>query len=267
MPDKTPKDEGSLWETLRSGSPDAIKSAVFNPALTEEMAIFIARSRSAPPEALGFLASDRRFKASYELKLSLSKNPKTPQRVVLSLLKFLKIFDLADLTRDQRLHIVLRQKIEQSLSERIPSLPSGIRSALAKRASSNVVMILMQAGERNVVEACLNSPYLREADIYKAINRADARPILVRAVATHPKWSLRYSIKFALIRNFYTPMADSIKFIKQMKTPDLKALYRDPKLPSSTRPFIYKELAERGIEAEMPDEEEIFDIEEEDDGR
>jgi len=265
MPRKTQKD---LWETIRLGSPDAIKEAVFDPDLTEEMAIFIARSRNAPPEALGFLASDRRFKTSYDLKLSLSKNPKTPQRVVLSLLKFLKIFDLADLTRDQRLHIVLRQKIEQSLSEKIPSLPSGIRSTLAKRASSNVVMILMQAGEENVVEACLNSPYLREADIYKAISRADARATLVRAVATHPKWSLRYSIRFALIRNFYTPMVDSIKFIKQMKTPDLKSLYRDPKLPSSTRPFIYRELTERGIDLSLPDEEEIFDIEEEEeDGR
>jgi hypothetical protein len=31
-----------------------------------------------------------------------------------------------------------------------------------------------------------------------------------------------------------------------MKTSDLRDLYSDPKVPLSTRPFIYRELQERG---------------------
>jgi hypothetical protein len=47
------------------------------------------------------LAGDIRFKSSYRLKLNLCKNPKTPQKIVLSLLKYLRIFDLGDITKDR----------------------------------------------------------------------------------------------------------------------------------------------------------------------
>ncbi|MDP2168287.1 MAG: hypothetical protein Q8J64_08165 [Thermodesulfovibrionales bacterium] len=244
-----------LWSLLRDNHHEILLNATLNRNLTEDMAAFIAESRSAPSEALGFLSTDIRFKNSYKLKLAVCKNPKSPQKMTLPLLKFLRVFDLADLTKNQHIPVNLRQKIEQSLSERIPAMPSGVKTALAKRASSNIVAMLMHRGDRNVIDSCLDSPGLTEGALYKIILKASEKPLLIKAIAEHPKWSLRYDIRLALIRNFYTPMTYVENFICGMKTSDLRYLYRDPQIPASTRPFLYRELLGRNESADAPAEE------------
>ena len=92
------------------------------------MAVFIAKKKNTSPEILGMLAADIRFKGSYKLKLSICKNPKTPPKITLSLLKFLRIFDLGDITKDQNIPINIRQKIEYSLLERVSFTALGRKS-------------------------------------------------------------------------------------------------------------------------------------------
>jgi len=253
-----------LWKLVREHHTEIISNVTLNRNFTEDMALFVAKKRSIPPEQLGFLAQDVRFKESYKLKLAICKNPNTPQRIVFSLLKFLRIFDIADLTRDQHLPVNVRQKIEQLLCEKIPSLPSGIQKVLARRGSSAVVVALMKQGEAGVISACLESPTLTEGLLANIISIKAATPLLIQMIAGHPKWSLRYSVRFALIRNFNTPMARVTHFIGEMKTSDLKDLYADPKLPASTKPFLFKELLLRG-EAHDEEKEEHYTLEGEED--
>lgn len=54
----------------------------------------------------------------------------------------------------------------------------------------------------------------------------------------------------------------ALKFITARKTPDLRELHADPKLPASTRPFMFNELLRRKEGTEAP-EEEIHAISEE----
>jgi len=231
-----------LWKLVREHHTEIISNVTLNRNFTEDMALFVAKKRSVSPELLGFLAQDVRFKESYKLKLAICKNPKTPQRIVFSLLKFLRIFDIADLTRDQHLPVNVRQKIEQLLCEKIPSLPSGIQKALARRASSAVVITLMKQGEEGVISACLESPTLTEGHLSSVITMQAPTPLLIQMIARHPKWSVRYPVRYALVRNFNTPLVRVIHFISEMKTSDLKDLYADPKLPTSTKPFLFREL-------------------------
>jgi hypothetical protein len=253
--------EDGLWALVKDRNPDVLYNATLNRNLTEDMAVRIAKNRSCPSEALGFLAQDVRFKTSYKLKLAICRNPKSPVRVSLSLLKFLRIFDLGDLTRNQHIPISLRQKIEQSIIERIRPMPSGIRSSLARRASSKVVEVLMERSGKEVILSCLESPVMTEGLVFEAIGKKNAKPVLVRTVAEHKKWSLRYRIRFALIRNFHTPLSHATEFIKGMKVQDLKFLYEDARTPKSTKPFIYRELMDRGDTTEEP-KDEVYDLEE-----
>lgn len=253
-----------LWTLVRDTQPQVILNVTLNRSLNEEMAVFLAKSRNAPAEALGFLAGDIRFKDSYKLKLALCRNPRTPQRVSFSLLKFLRIFDLGDLTRDQAVPVTLRQKIELMLIEKIPSMPSGVSIAMAKRSSSTIVMAIMARGDNKVVNACLDSPVITETHVCEIINRRDSKPAIIHRISEHSKWSLRYTIKYSLIRNFHTPMVHVTRFIPAMKTTDLRELYASERLPKSTRPFIFSELRERCETVEIP-EEEIYEISEDDD--
>lgn len=248
-----------LWNAVRDANPEVVSRAALNRNITDDMAVFIARRKSVLAETLGFLAADVRFRNSYPLKLAVCKNPRTPLKVVLSLLKFIRVFDLADIAKDQRIHINIRQKVEQLISEKIPAMPMGNKTALARRAGTNILLALMGSGDERVIRVCLESPALAEAHLYRLINRADVKPAVIRMIATHSKWALSYYIRFALIRNFYTPMSQVEKFIRGMRTPDLRDLYSDPKVPTSTRPFIFRELGERGEPVDIP-EDEVYDL-------
>jgi hypothetical protein len=250
-----------LWNAVRDANPEVVARAALNRNLTDEMAVFMAKRKNVFAETLGLLAGDVRFRNSYPLKLAVCRNPKTPQKTVLSLLKFVRIFDLADIAKDQRIHINIRQKVEQLISEKIPSMPSGNKAALARRAGPNILFSLMGSGDERVIRICLESPALTEAHLYKLINRGDVKPAIVRMIASHSKWSLSYYIRYALIRNFYTPMGQVAQFIRTMRSPDLKDLYADSKVPTSTKPFIFRELGERGESVEIQ-EDEVYDLSE-----
>lgn len=238
-------------------------NAALNRHLREDMAFSLAKKKNTPSEVLGLLANDTRFKDSYKLKLLLCRNPKTPQRIVFSLLKYLRIFDLGDFTRDIAIPVTIRQKIELMLTEKIPTMPSGIKTALAKRSNSATVLAIMARGGSTVVQSCLDSPVITEIQLCTLINNSTVRPDIIHAIAEHPKWSLRYSIKYALIRNYHTRMVHVTSFIPALKTKDLKELYSFSNLPASTRPYIYLELKERNETTEIS-EEETYDLSSED---
>jgi len=189
-----------------------------------------------------------RWKGNYRITLALCKNPRTPQRLSLSITKFLKIFDLADLTRNQFIPTNVKMRAEAVIIEKIPTMPLGIKKTLAKRASGTILMRLVQDGKKDVVAACLSSPYMTEGEIYKIINNKTVPSRVIRQIAEHPKWSCRYHIQRALILNIHAPLSRVVDFLKNIKTVDLKELYEAPEVSSSTKPFIYNELLERDVD-------------------
>jgi len=247
-------DNEELWKLVRDSSSEVVMNAIFNKNLTEDMAVFIAKKKNTSPEVLSILAADIRFKSNYKLKLSICKNPKTPLKITLSLLKFLRIFDLGDITKNKNIPINIRQKIEYSLLERVASLPSGVKVALAKRSSINIITSLLAKGDKNVVCSCLESPSLTEEHLCKLIDAPATKPLLIRTLSEHAKWSVRYRIRYSLVRNYHTPLSYATKFINALKTIDLRELYSDQSLPSSTRPYIFNELSFRNESVEIPQE-------------
>ena len=259
-------DTEELWTLVRDSSPEVSLNVIFNKNLSEDMAVFLAGKKNTSSEVLGILAADIRFKGSYQLKLAVCKNPRTPTKTVLSLLKFLRVFDLGDITRNQNIPMVTRQKTEYSLREKIPSLPSGVKNALAKRSSLNIIIALLEKADKNLISTCLESPLMTEDHLYRLVTKTVAGPLFIKMVAEHAKWSLRYRIKYALIKNYHTPMAYVTHFISALKTADLRELYADVSLPPSSRPYIFNELALRVESVEIPHQERYNLSEDEDAG-
>ncbi|TAL23033.1 MAG: hypothetical protein EPN94_10015 [Nitrospirae bacterium] len=226
-------------------SPMVITALIRNRNLTEKLAVIVAARKNVGSDILDALSKDPKWKGSYKVKLALCKNPKSPERVSLALIKSLKIFDMADLTRNPALPVSLKMKVEEGIGERIPALPLGVKITLAKRASSRVLMRLIEEGLKEVVAASLDSPYMTEGDLYKIISMKNISPQVIRVIANHPRWSSRHMIRWALIRNTHAPLACVVNFLKDMKTTDLKELYAAPEVPSYTKPYIFRELLER----------------------
>jgi hypothetical protein len=238
-----------------------------NRNLTEEHILIIANRKNLSPEVLNTIVKDPRWSESYPVRLALAKNPKTPLFASLSIARFLRLFDLADLARNHLLPVIYRKKLEAIVIEKIPTLALGVKKTLAKVAAGEILISLIKDGYPDVIKLCLDNPHLVEAHLYKVISHKMTTPGTIRTIAESRNWTFRYHIKFALIRNEHTLLARSVLFLTDLKTGDLKELYRDPHLPPGVRPFIHRELLERDEDPERlgRDEEEIvYEIDEND---
>ena len=222
-----------------------LANLIYNSNLTEDLAVILAGRRNISTEILESLYLDKRWKESYRIALALCKNQKTPQAISLSLLKSLRIFDLADLTRNQQIPVNVRMRAEFIINEKILSMPLGIKMTLAKRASSNILMRLLEDGMKDVVAICLDSYCMTEGIICKVLNTKNMASHVVHQIARHKKWASRYDIQWSLIRNNHAPLSRVVHFLKNMKMNDLKELYAAPEVPKSTKPFIYREIMDR----------------------
>lgn len=259
--------EDELMPLVHDPSPRVILRMLDNRNLTEEHVLVIANRKNLPPEVLSAIFGDKRWSESYPVRLALAKNPKTPLFTALSIARFLRLFDLVELARDQLIPAIFRRKLEALVREKIPSLALGTKKSMARVAGGEILLALIKDGYPEVVRNCLNNPYLVESHLYKVISLQTTSPGTIRTIAEDRNWSSRYHIKFALIRNAHTPLARTVLFLPGLKLLDLKELYRDPFLPAGVKPFIHRELVERGEDPERMDrgdEERVFTIEESD---
>lgn len=233
---------------IHDPSPRVITVLLSNKNLSEQDVLAIAGRKNVSGEILGAIAKNKKWAESYNIRFSLAKNPKTPIFVSLSLCRGLRLFDLAELSRSRYLPIAYRNKIEDIIIERIPTMALGLKTALAKMAAGNVLLKLIEDGIPEVVKLCLNNPHLVEAHLYKIINRRQTSPETIRMISGHSKWSSRSAVRQALIRNSNTPLAQCVLFFRDMKVRDLRDAFADPSAPSHVKPYIHRELWERGEE-------------------
>jgi hypothetical protein len=238
--------EEELKSLVHHTSHHVVSRILLNSNLTENLAIVIAKRRNISAGILEDLYVDKKWRDSYRIMHALCKNPKTPQKISLSLIKTLRILDIGDITRNQQVPINVRIRAEACLNEKILSLPLGIKMALARRASSNVLMRLIEDGMKEVIPICLDSPCMTECDICKIVSMKKIAAHVIRQIADHPKWPCRYSVQRALVLNNHAPLSRVVNYLKNIRTTDLRELYDLPNIPISTKPFIYRELADRG---------------------
>ncbi len=248
-------------------APRVVMALLENPRLSEEHVLVLTNRKNLPAEVLEAIFRDKRWSESYPVKLALAKNPKTPLFTALSIARFLRLFDLADIARNLQLSVLYRKKVEAIVIEKIPTLPLGVKKTLAKVCAGDILLALIQDGYPDVVKICLDNPSAVEAHLYKVISRKTTTPGTIRTIAEHRAWCCRYQIKFALIRNEHTPLSRSALFLADMKLYDLIELYRDPLLPTAVRPAIHRALLERGKNPEQlvaPEEGPVYEVDEKD---
>jgi hypothetical protein len=258
-------DEEGVSRFVHDPSPRVIRALLDNIKLREEDVLIIANRKNMTPDVLDTIAKSRRWSEIYPIRLALAKNPKTPLSVSLSIVRYLRLFDIAEMTRSPHIPLVFRHKVEAIVIERIPTMPLGYKKSLAKMAVGNVLLNLLQDPDVEVVALCLNNPRLQENHLFKIINRRDTHSETIRLIAVHRTWSSRSLVRYSLVRNEHTPLTLSERFLQIMKMQELRELYVDPLLPSSVKPLVYRELLGRGVEPKEQLDEQIFEIDEDDD--
>jgi len=256
--------EEEIARFLHDVSPSVIRAVLRNRSLSENDVLVIATRKNLPGDILETIAKDHRWVESYPVRLAIIKNPKTPLSISLSTARYIRLFDLAEISRGHLLPVVLRHKLEAIIVEKIPTMALGVKKTLAKIVSGNILLKLIQDGYPEVVKLCLDSPYLLESHLYKIINRPNTTFSTISLIARHSNWSSRYMTRLALVRNTHTPLSFAVHYLGSMRVTDLRDLYTDSSVPVTIKPFIHRELWGRGEQPVTNLKEKVYEIDEED---
>ena len=255
--------EEEIAKYLHDPSPGVIRALLDNRHLAEEDVLIIVTRKNLPPDILDRIFKDKRWAESYPVRLALARNPRSPLSISLTIARYLRLFDLEEITRSHFIPLVFRRKVEMIISEQVPAMPLGNKKTLAKKAAGGVLLKLLLDADGEVVKLCLNNPHMTEGHLFKAISRKDTRAETILMIAKHANWSSRSLIRFSLARNAHTPLSFSVRFLAAMKIMELRDLYADPSVPPIVKPFIHRELWGRGEEPNLAVEEKVFEISEE----
>ncbi|HJW15305.1 MAG TPA: hypothetical protein VJ776_11435 [Thermoanaerobaculia bacterium] len=181
-----------------------------------------------PPDVMEALLADRTARKYHTVRRALAAHPRTPRREALSLVSTLYWRDLAHLSADSRVHPEVRRAADRDLARRLPEMALSERVDLARSAGRGTLLLLRFDKDARVLQALLDNRLATEPDLVQVAARAETPPASLEAIAQHPRWGLRPSIRSALLRNPRLPVAVAISLLSRASASDLAGVRETP---------------------------------------
>src|SRR5487761_830592 len=207
----------ALRAFLHDPAEEVLVAALGNPSLTESDVCILLERLDLSASILGAIAAHPSWKKNEGVGLRPARPPQTPRRVALQFLRQIFLFDLVQISL-------------------LPSAPAEIR---------RVAGGILAEGHPQASSFALNNPFLNEAQILRVLADPDAHERIVHSIAHHPRWSLDYNIRMALVRHPAAPLAAVLHFLPEITMRDLHELSAASSLPENLRVYIQKEVARR----------------------
>ena len=236
---------GELSSLIHHTDEQALLAQLENPALEEPHIIQLLERLDLSTNVLAAIAEKGKWTASEGVRLRLARHPRTPRRHALALLRQLYLFDLVRLSLLPSTPAEIKRVAEELIITRVPHLPVGQKLTLARRGTSRVAGALLAEGHAQAIKLALANPFLTESQILKVLAKAGVPERVVAAIAQHPKWSVQYNVRVALIRNQHTPVPSVLAFLPNLTLRDLKELVALEGVTAHVRKYIQRELARR----------------------
>lgn len=223
-------------------SEPVLRALLTNPHFGEREALLLLNRRDLPSSIIQELPDLPTICSSYAVKRALTTHPRTPLRIALAQLKFLYLFDLVSVCVQSGVRPELKRASEELILAQAPKLAAGQRITLAKRGSARLAVSLLQGENIQIIQAVLDNPYLTEAVLLPVLNRSDCTQSMVEAIASHPRWGLRYDIRLALLRKSILPLTLALAILPGLKPQDAYAMSQEPALDPQVRKYLSKLL-------------------------
>ena len=230
---------------FRESAKEILIAVARNPNLLERDFLRLLERKDLPPEAIREIAGRKEVADQYSVRLAIARHPRTPRLISLPILKFLYVFDLLRVVQTPAVPGNVKLVAEDAILKKAETLARGERIALARRGTGRVVAGLIVASDRELIQAGLDNPSLTEAHLLKLLTLEAVLPLLVQMIVHHPKWSFRYDVRLALIRNPNTPLQHVLAFLPHMAVNDLRDICLDRRMPEQVRSCIVAHCAER----------------------
>jgi hypothetical protein len=234
-----------LASLLRHHSPDVLVALLDNPTLDETQLCLLLNRKDIPSELLEEVIRRKPLLKNYRVKRALAFHPRTPRLANLRLIRELYLMDLMQLTLLPGTSAELKRVAEEQLVARLPQLPLGQKITLARRGTARVAGALLAEGHTQVLSITLDNPGLTEAQVLKALARANLPPGVVKAVAQHRKWSHTYNVRLALVRHPNSTLSTVLAYLPELTVSDLRELAAPGIVSENLRKYLLAEIQQR----------------------
>jgi hypothetical protein len=213
-----------LYTVVSGSNPKNLRLSLSNPAIQEDHLLILLRN-----------VRITHWIASYRVQSAIVNCAKTPYTIAMRLIQLLFWHDLLKTASNLKLSPRIRRAAENILKARISEMSLGEKMSLARTCPRPLIGHLRGENELKVISELLRNPQLIEDDVVLMINdERTARSVLV-SIGRDFKWSVRYTIRLALVRNVRTPLHLSLSLVSKLKKQDLEPISRAPQTPELIR--------------------------------
>jgi hypothetical protein len=237
---------------MHEGPEDALVQLLDNARFDDKHLCLLLLRKELSAGFIEQVASRERWLKNYAVRRALAFHPRVPQTVGLRLVRELYVTDLVQLTLSPSGAPAMKHLAEELVLARLPQLPPAQKMILARRGTPRIVGALLADGQAEVVGTVLESPFLNEGQVLRALSRINVPARVIAAIATNGRWTQHYSVRLALVRNPQTPLATVLSFLPSIATTDLQILGQSSSVPSNVRPHVRRELANRAQHGAEP---------------
>lgn len=216
-----------------------------NPNLLERDLLRLLARKDLPGEVIREIAAHKEAARNYAVRLALTRHPRTPRLVSLPLLKFLHLFDLVSVSQSPAVPSDVKLAAEDAILKQAEAIPRGAKITLARRSSGRVAAALVLSKDRELIRASLDNPFMTEGDMIRVLALDRLPREAVELIAVHERWSHRYHLRLALIRNPLTPLPQVLGFLPDVAVSDLREICLDRRMPPQVRKYILAHCYDR----------------------
>jgi hypothetical protein len=238
-----PKDD--LQALIHESEEETLLALLENPLLEEPHVSRMLERLELSANVLTVIAEKGKWTASEGVRLRLARHPHTPRRFAMALLRQLYLFDLVRVSLLPSTPAEIRRVAEELMITRVPQLPIGQKLTLARRGPARVVGALLAEGHSQTIQLALANAFLTESQVLKVLAKPGVPERVVAAIAQHPRWTVQYNVRVALLRNPHTPIPVVLAFLPNLAMRDLKDLAELEGVSPHVRRYIQKELSRR----------------------
>jgi hypothetical protein len=243
--DASPGASPTLASRIHSASEKDLLAAVSSPKLNEDLARALFQRRDLSVEILAALAQNHAALKIRAVLVGLVWHPKTPRHISIPLTRHLFTFELMQAVLQPGVPADLKVKIEDALINKMSTISAGERITLAKRGSTRIAAGMLTDTDPRILEAALNSPYMTEAFVAKALTSPDSTSRLFELTWRHPKWSLRTDVRIAMLRAAKTPPHIALEIVKSMPSVQAKNALSSSRMNAALKARLLEEISER----------------------
>src|SRR3984957_2345484 len=234
---------------IHEGDAEVLSALLENPNMQEPQVSRLLERLDLSAELIGAIAKEGKWNSSESIRLRLARHPRTPRPVAISVLRQLYLFDLVKVSLLPSAPADIRRSAEEIIVARLPQLPIGEKLTLARRGPSRVAGAVLAEGHAQAVKLALANSFLTESQVLKVIAKPEISARVIMAISQHAKWSIRYNVRVALVRQTHTPVPALLEFLPDLALNDLKDVAAFDQLSAHSRKYVEQELIRR---AEKP---------------